>query len=112
TITAARLDDPDGVDRVVARVRAGAGAWGSRPAVERSAVLLRAAAALESRRGELIEVAASETDKVFAEADIEVSEAVDFARYYATTARELDAIAGATFVPSRVTVVAPPWNFP
>lgn len=41
-----------------------------------------------------------------------MSEAVDFARYYAAKARELDAIAGAVFVPAAVTVVAPPWNFP
>ena len=93
-------------------VQGAAAAWGSRPAAERAEVLLRAAAALESRRGELIEVAAAETGKVFAEADVEVSEAVDFARYYAATCRELDAISGAVFVPARVTVVAPPWNFP
>src|SRR5690606_25562025 len=89
-----------------------AATWGSWPAADRAEVLLRATAALEARRGELIEVAASETGKVFAEADIEVSEAVDFARYYAAKARELDAIAGASFVPGRVTVVTPPWNFP
>jgi RHH-type proline utilization regulon transcriptional repressor/proline dehydrogenase/delta 1-pyrroline-5-carboxylate dehydrogenase len=61
---------------------------------------------------ELIEVAASETGKVFAEADVEVSEAVDFANYYAATARELDRVPGAVFVPARLTVVTPPWNFP
>ena len=76
-------------------------------------MLLEAAArALEARRGELIEVAASETGKVFAEADVEVSEAVDFANYYAATARELDRVSGAVFVPARLTVVTPPWNFP
>ena len=83
------------------------------PASERAAVLLEAAArSLEARRGELIEVAASETGKVFAEADVEVSEAVDFANYYAATARELDRVSGAVFEPSRLTVVTPPWNFP
>ena len=49
---------------------------------------------------------------MFSEGDIEVSEAVDFANYYAATARELDSVAGAVFVPSKVTVVTPPWNFP
>ena len=87
-------------------------AWGALPAAERAAVLQAAARALEARRGELIEVAASETGKVFAEADVEVSEAVDFANYYAATARELDRVSGAVFVPSRLTVVTPPWNFP
>ena len=75
-------------------------------------MLKAVARALEARRGELIEVAASETGKVFAEADVEVSEAVDFANYYAATARELDRVSGAVFVPARLTVVTPPWNFP
>ncbi|MGN7966133.1 proline dehydrogenase family protein [Microbacterium sp. 22179] len=112
TLATARIDEGEELERIVATVRDAAPSWGSRPAADRSEVLLRAAAALESRRGELIEVAASETGKVFAEADVEVSEAVDFARYYAATARELDAIAGAAFVPASVTVVTPPWNFP
>ncbi|GAB3595939.1 proline dehydrogenase family protein [Microbacterium tumbae] len=109
---AARITDADGVESVVARVRAAAPGWGSRPAAERADILLRVAVALESRRAELIEVAAAETGKVLAEGDVEVSEAVDFARYYSAKARELDAVGGAAFVPSRVTVVAPPWNFP
>ncbi|MGO2521522.1 MAG: proline dehydrogenase family protein [Microbacterium sp.] len=112
TVKASRVNDTMVLDETVARVRAAAAAWGSRPATERAEVLLRAAAALESRRGELIEVAASETGKVLAEADVEVSEAVDFARYYGAKARELDTVAGASFEPARVTVVTPPWNFP
>ncbi|MCT9819752.1 bifunctional proline dehydrogenase/L-glutamate gamma-semialdehyde dehydrogenase [Microbacterium sp. W1N] len=112
TIAAARIDDADALEAAVARVRAAAAAWGARPAAERSSVLQAAAAALEARRGELIEVAASETGKVFAEADVEVSEAVDFAGYYAATARELDRVSGAVFVPARLTLVTPPWNFP
>ncbi|MEV8249511.1 bifunctional proline dehydrogenase/L-glutamate gamma-semialdehyde dehydrogenase [Microbacterium sp. NPDC076768] len=112
TIAAARVTNAEHLDQVVQGVRNAAPAWGARPAVERAEVLLRAAAALESRRADLIEVAASETGKVFAEADVEVSEAIDFARYYAAKARELDSIAGAVFVPASVTVIAPPWNFP
>ncbi|MCP1427882.1 RHH-type proline utilization regulon transcriptional repressor/proline dehydrogenase/delta 1-pyrroline-5-carboxylate dehydrogenase [Microbacterium foliorum] len=112
TVEAARIDDPEVLERTISEVRDAGARWGSRPATERAEVLLRAAAALEGRRGELIEVAASETGKVFAEADVEVSEAVDFARYYAAKARELDAVGGAAFEPARVTVVTPPWNFP
>ena len=112
TIAAARLDDEADLETLMARTREAGGRWGERPAVDRAAVLARAATVLESRRGELIEVAAAETGKVFAEADVEVSEAVDFARYYAASARELDAVSGAVFVPARVTLVAPPWNFP
>ncbi len=112
TLAAARVTDPAALDEIVARVRAAGAAWGATPAAERSAVLQAAARSLEARRGELIEVAASETGKVFSEGDVEVSEAVDFAKYYGACARELDSIAGAVFVPSEVTVVTPPWNFP
>ncbi|GAA1995549.1 bifunctional proline dehydrogenase/L-glutamate gamma-semialdehyde dehydrogenase [Microbacterium ulmi] len=112
TIDAARVDDAAELEAIVARVRAAGAAWGARPAGERAAALHAAALNLEQRRGELIEVAASETGKVFAEADVEVSEAVDFANYYAATARELDRVSGAIFEPSRLTVVTPPWNFP
>jgi RHH-type transcriptional regulator, proline utilization regulon repressor / proline dehydrogenase / delta 1-pyrroline-5-carboxylate dehydrogenase len=112
TIAAARVDDEAVLETTIARVREAAAVWGARAAAERGAVLQNAAAALEERRAELIEVAASETGKVLSEADVEVSEAVDFANYYAATARELDAVSGAIFVPARVTVVTPPWNFP
>lgn len=112
TIAGALVTDADVLEKIIGRVRTAAEAWGSLPASERAAVLRSAGRALEARRGELIEVAASETGKVFSEADIEVSEAVDFANYYAATASELDRVSGAVFVPSRLTVVTPPWNFP
>ncbi len=112
TLEAARITDPDALEATVSRVRVAAKEWGALPATERATVLQAAARSLEARRGELIEVAASETGKVFAEADVEVSEAVDFANYYAATARELDRVSGAVFVPSRLTLVTPPWNFP
>lgn len=112
TIAAARIDDSASLEETVARVRAAGTRWGAVPADDRAKVLRAVARALEARRGELIEVAASETGKVFAEADVEVSEAVDFANYYAATARELDRVSGAVFVPAALTVVAPPWNFP
>ncbi len=112
TVAAARIDDPATLEATIARVRDAGARWGALPASDRSAILDAAGRALDARRGEQIEVAASETGKVFAEADVEVSEAVDFAHYYAATARELDRVSGAVFVPARLTVVAPPWNFP
>lgn len=110
--SAARTTESDTLDAVIARARVAGEGWGARPASERSEILLRAAAALEGRRGELIEIAASETGLLFAEGDVEVSRAVDCARYYAATARELEAISGAAFVPAEVAVVAPSWRAP
>jgi RHH-type proline utilization regulon transcriptional repressor/proline dehydrogenase/delta 1-pyrroline-5-carboxylate dehydrogenase len=54
----------------------------------------------------------NEADKTFAEADGEVSEAIDFARYYGDQALELDSHDGLRFQPLGVMAVIPPWNFP
>ena len=100
------------LDEVLTSTQAAGRAWGARPAVERAAILQRAGEALEEARGRLIEVMASEAAKTLDQADPEVSEAIDFARYYATRATELDRIEGARFVPAALTLVTPPWNFP
>lgn len=90
---------------VVEGVRAVAASWGSRSVAHRAETLLRAAGALEARRGELIEVVVSETAALFADADLDVSAAIDVARSGAANVRELDGIAGARFDPAKVTVV-------
>ena len=61
-------------------------------------------------RTELVTVAADEVGKLFDQADVEVSEACDFAHYYAESA--VETVSGATHVPPTVTLVTPPWNFP
>ncbi|GAA1641711.1 proline dehydrogenase family protein [Georgenia ruanii] len=112
------LDSPAEVDRVVAAGRAAQPAWAARSGAERAAVLRAAADELEARRGDLVTVMAAEGGKTVAEADPEVSEAIDFARYYADRAAELAPDAGhlstdgAAFTPSTLTLVTPPWNFP
>ena len=53
-----------------------------------------------------------EGHKTVAEADVEIAEAIDFARWYGRCALELDEIPGATFRPLGVVLVVPPWNFP
>lgn len=103
---AAALED------VLASAHAAGVAWGARSGAERADVLLAAARVLEDRRGELIEVMASEAGKTLEQADPEVSEAIDFVRYYSERARELDDVDGAEHVPVALTVVTPPWNFP
>ena len=86
--------------------------WGQLPPAERSKYLTEIARVLEKNREYLIEVAISEAGKTFDQIDTEVSEAVDFANYYAYQAMRLEALPGAIAVPRGVTLVTPPWNFP
>ncbi|MCS5735298.1 bifunctional proline dehydrogenase/L-glutamate gamma-semialdehyde dehydrogenase [Herbiconiux daphne] len=112
TIEQALVTDAAALESLIASTVVAGAAWGSRSAADRAGFVRRAGYALEANRDRLIEVMASETGKTIDQADPEVSEAIDFAHYYATTAVELDAVDGATFVPSKLTVVTPPWNFP
>ncbi|WP_372593717.1 proline dehydrogenase family protein [Actinotalea sp.] len=80
----------------------------------RASALRLAARRLEEARTDLVAMMVQEAGKTVAEADPEVSEAVDFARYYAEQAELLadGRTPGARFRPDGVTVVTPPWNFP
>ncbi|MEX5633986.1 proline dehydrogenase family protein [Parafrankia sp. FMc2] len=100
------------LDEVLAGAVAAGPDWAALGGAGRAQVLLRAADQLERCRGELVEVMVAEAGKTLDQADPEVSEAVDFARYYAARAEELDDVDGAVFRPVRLTVVTPPWNFP
>jgi RHH-type proline utilization regulon transcriptional repressor/proline dehydrogenase/delta 1-pyrroline-5-carboxylate dehydrogenase len=112
TVAAGRLADESAVNAIVEAAAASGPRWSLRPLAERATILRAAGDELAASRADLIEVMASETGKTIAEGDVEVSEAIDFARYYAERTLELDAIDGATFTPPRLTLAIPPWNFP
>ncbi|RRD46433.1 proline dehydrogenase family protein [Tessaracoccus sp. OH4464_COT-324] len=102
----------NGVEPMLTAALAAQPAWADRGAEGRRDVLYAAADELARRRGELIEVMAHETGKTIVEGDVEVSEAIDFCRYYADSALSLEDIVGARPMPVGVTLVVPPWNFP
>ncbi len=95
--------------------------WQNTPATERAAILRKAAALMEERRHELNAWICLEVGKVIPQADGEVSEAIDFCRYYAQEMERLDA--GVNYdIPGEnnryfyqgkgIAVVISPWNFP
>lgn len=86
--------------------------WGTTPVRERSRLLAQVAEGLKRQRGELIGAMVSDTGKTVIEADIEVSEAIDFAEYYRRNIEELSLIDDIQWNPKGVVLVAPPWNFP
>ena len=109
---AATVGTAEGLDQAIARVKKAQKRWAARTGASRAGVLRKVAQKIEDRRAELIEVAGSEAGKAVDQGDVEVSEAADFARYYAGLAEELDRLEGASFVPVSTTLIAPPWNFP
>ncbi|MHB1785693.1 MAG: proline dehydrogenase family protein [Acidimicrobiales bacterium] len=99
------------VDRAVDIARGAQATWAKSSVRHRARVLTDVAHVLEHRRGELISAMVTDAGKVVADADVEVSEAVDYANYYARQGLELG---GHTAVhsPLGTVVVAPSWNFP
>ncbi len=88
--------------------------WAAKSVAERRQMLLDVGDEIERQRGDLIGAMTVDAAKSITEADPEVSEAVDFARYYA---RSLDEFAegegeGVLMTSLGVVVVTPPWNFP
>ncbi|MET3811350.1 bifunctional proline dehydrogenase/L-glutamate gamma-semialdehyde dehydrogenase [Arthrobacter sp. UYEF3] len=111
-VEAATISDEAALNAVIDTAIERGKAWGALSGAERAVILHRAGDVLEARRADLLEVMASETGKTIDQGDPEVSEAVDFAHYYAESARKLDDVDGAAFLPAKLTVVTPPWNFP
>ena len=100
------------LENIVSRALEGGRRWGKLPHYARADKLHEIGELLEQNRGMLIEVAMGEAGKTFDQADVEVSEAVDFAHYYAESCKQLGEIDGAVHHPYRLTVITPPWNFP
>lgn len=86
--------------------------WSLKSTAERAAILDRAAANLAERRGDLIGCMAAVTGKTITEGDVEVSEAIDFCRFYLRTMKGFDAIQDLKNSPKGAVLVISPWNFP
>ncbi|UWF77296.1 bifunctional proline dehydrogenase/L-glutamate gamma-semialdehyde dehydrogenase [Microbacterium neungamense] len=112
TVAANTLREAAQVDAAIARAVAAGEAWRALGAEGRAEILHRAGDVLEARRADLLEVMGSEAGKVIEQGDPEVSEAIDFAHYYAESAKMLAHVDGAAMRPVGLTVVTPPWNFP
>ncbi|HEY3941760.1 MAG TPA: bifunctional proline dehydrogenase/L-glutamate gamma-semialdehyde dehydrogenase [Acidimicrobiales bacterium] len=108
--------DPVGVgevDAAVARSAAALEHWSRQSGDRRSALLLAAAEHMVDGRRDALAAMAHEAGKTFAEGDPEVSEAIDYARWYAHGIELLDSLGSSTESERLgIVVVAPPWNFP
>ena len=102
------------VDAAVARSVAAQSTWGAMPGDQRALLINRVGDVMAAERAATLATMAFEAGKTIPQGDPEVSEAIDFARYYARGITEIDRLAadGAASAPLGTVVVAPPWNFP
>jgi RHH-type proline utilization regulon transcriptional repressor/proline dehydrogenase/delta 1-pyrroline-5-carboxylate dehydrogenase len=119
----------DDINRAVEVAKADPDGWRRRPINERVATLHQAATEFAAARGELMGAMLAEGGKTLAESDPEVSEAIDFCRFYSNSAHFFDDLFRRTDNPVRrsiddghdcpsyfsgrgVVVIVSPWNFP
>ena len=102
------------VDATVAIATAAAERWSSTPPTDRALLVNRVGDVVARRRGELLAAMAHDTGKTMLEGDPEISEAIDFARYYARCLDGFTRLTASGVIPRPVgsVVIAPPWNFP
>ena len=106
------LANEQDVEHAVAAAQADPDRWRGTDLKERHQVLSRVAMELRSARGDLIGAAAANTGKVFSEADVEVSEAIDFSEFYPFSAKTFTIPENITARGKGVACVVSPWNFP
>jgi RHH-type proline utilization regulon transcriptional repressor/proline dehydrogenase/delta 1-pyrroline-5-carboxylate dehydrogenase len=86
--------------------------WPQTTLAERKQLLRQAAVEIAHSRSSLLVTMAREGKKAPHEADAEISEAIDFANYYATSFEGSEWSDGLEATPLGTVVVASPWNFP
>ena len=108
-------------EKAIAAAKAALPQWRKTPAKERANILRKAADIMEKRRYELTAWMTFEVGKVLQQGDAEVSEAIDFCRYYADEMERLESgynfdVAGESdryhYQSRGITLVISPWNFP
>ena len=100
------------VEEAIACAKTDVARWRQSSAEQRARILCRVADRIAAQRGDLIGAMLAEGGKTLLESDPEISEAIDFCRFYAQTACQFDALADLSTDGQGVVIVVSPWNFP
>ncbi len=96
------------IDEAIKTARNAIPSWSALGPYGRGEILERAALTMAANRARIIATMSRDAGKSFSEADPEVSEGIDFARYYPLSSRDKESDS----TPLGVVVIVPPWNFP
>ena len=108
----ANLSTQEQIEEILATAESDASGWRKTSLDQRKKILFQVAENIAAKRGDLIGCMAAVTSKTFTEGDVEVSEAIDFCRFYPTSMAAFDELKTVSYQPKGVVLVIPPWNFP
>lgn len=100
------------IERIISIAECDAASWRHTSGAQRQEVLLKVAENLAARRGDLIGVMCAVTGKTITEGDVEVSEAIDFCRFYPASFLPFENLEHVRASPKGSVLVISPWNFP
>jgi RHH-type proline utilization regulon transcriptional repressor/proline dehydrogenase/delta 1-pyrroline-5-carboxylate dehydrogenase len=108
----ANLSSLEQVKEIISIAEKDASNWRKTAVDKRNAILHQTAENLSAKRGDLIGCMSAITGKTFTEGDVEVSEAIDFCRFYPLSMKHFDRLETVSHRPKGIVLVIPPWNFP
>lgn len=86
--------------------------WRKTTLEQRHKIMYDAANRLGAMRGDLIGCMCAVTGKTVVEGDVEVSEGIDYARFYTVSMKAFADLPDVDITPKGTVLVIPPWNFP
>ena len=104
--------DTEQVKKIVAIAEKDPAGWRKTTLEQRHKIMYAAANKLAEMRGDLIGCMCAVTGKTVVEGDVEVSEGVDYARFYTTTMQEFAKLGDVDITAKGTILVISPWNFP
>ena len=112
TVCEASLSNLDQVKEIIKVAEIDVSNWRKTTLKERNLILHQVAENLSQNRGNLIGCMSAITGKTFVEGDVEVSEAIDFCRFYPVSMKPFAELKSISMTPKGIVLVIPPWNFP
>lgn len=100
------------VERILSIAEADPAGWRKTKLEDRHKMMYAAANNLAEMRGDLIGCMCAVTGKTVVEGDVEVSEGIDYARFYTTTMRTFSELGDVSLTAKGTVLVISPWNFP
>lgn len=104
--------DSGQVEKIIGIAEADPAGWRKTTLEERHRIMYEASNRLADMRGDLIGCMCAVTGKTVIEGDVEVSEAVDYARFYTTAMKKFAVLDDIEMKPKGTILVISPWNFP
>ncbi|NDV64374.1 proline dehydrogenase family protein [Bacteroides sp. 224] len=100
------------VEEIIDTAQKDASGWRETTLDVRNKILHATAEVMANRREDLVACMSAITGKTFMEGDVEVSEGIDFCRFYPISMKAFEELESISYKPKGVILVIPPWNFP